>query len=153
MKRIALAAGLLGLLVASRADAATAVGNLTVTATVNRVCTIGAATLAFPAYSPETGVGTTSQALAVKCNKGFAPSISLGQGQNFATTRQMTNGTDQLGYTLQLRSGSNTGETVTTTAADASGNVAVSVEGSIPAGQWVSADAPYQDVVTMTVTF
>jgi spore coat protein U-like protein len=152
MKRIALAAGLLGLLAAGRADAATAVDNLTVTATVNRVCTIGAATLAFPDYDPQTGVGTTSQALAVRCNKGFAPSIALGQGLNFGATRQMTNGTDQLGYTLQLRSGAVAGQTITTAAADASGDVAVSVEGTIPANQWVSEGA-YQDTVTMTVTF
>jgi spore coat protein U-like protein len=152
MKRIALAAGLLGLLAVGRADAATTVNNLTVTATVSRVCTVAAATLAFPEYNPDTGVGTTSQALAVRCNKGFAPSIALGQGLNFGTTRQMSNGTDQLGYTLQLRSGATAGESLTTTAADASGNVAVSVEGTIPANQWVSEGA-YQDTVTMTVTF
>ena len=103
-------------------------------------------------WEPESGVGTTSQPLAVKCNKGFAPSIALGQGQNFSGTRRMSNGTDQLGYTLQLRSGSTTGETVTTSAAGASGDIAVSVEGTIPASQWVSEGA-YGDVVTMTVTF
>jgi spore coat protein U-like protein len=152
MKRISLAAALLGVLAAGRADAATTSSNLTVTATVNRVCTIGSATLAFPAYSPESGVGLTSQPLAVRCNKGFAPSIALGQGQSFSGTRRMSNGTDQLGYTLQLRSGSSTGETVTTSAAGASGDIAVSVEGTIPASQWVS-EGSYQDVVTMTVTF
>jgi spore coat protein U-like protein len=154
MKRISLAAGLLGVLLAGRADAATATGNLTVTATVNRVCTIGAATLAFPNYDPAAGVGTTSQALSVKCNRGFAPTIAIGSGQNFDTSRRMANGSDFLSYNLALRSGSSAGDSVTATAADASGNVAVSVEGSIPAGQWVSAAAtPYQDVVTMTVTF
>jgi spore coat protein U-like protein len=155
MKRISLALGLLGLLAAATpADAATATASLAVSTTVNRVCTIGAATLSFPAYSPDTGVGTTSQALAVKCNRGFAPTIAIDNGQNFGATRRMANGSDLLGYTLQLRSGISSGDSVTAASADASGNVAVSVEGSIPAGQWVSAAAtPYQDVVTMTVTF
>jgi spore coat protein U-like protein len=156
MNRILIAAAVLGLTaVAAPARAATATANLAVNATVTRSCTIAPATLAFGNYDPASGVGLTSQALTVKCNQGFAPTIAIGNGANFgAGSRRMANGSDFLAYALTLRANGLTGDTVTPAAADATGTVAVSVEGSIPAGQWVTAAATqYSDVVTMTVTF
>jgi spore coat protein U-like protein len=156
MNRLAVAAAVLGLTaLAAPARAATATANLAVNATVTRTCSIAAATLAFPDYDPSLGVGLTSQALTVKCNKGYVPTIAIGNGANYSGTRRMANGGDFLAYNLALRSGAATGDSITPAAAtDATGVVGVSVEGSIPANQWVPANVtPYSDVVVMTVTF
>lgn len=149
----------------SVALAGTATGSLNVSASIANNCTVGASTMAFGAYdpifaqlsSPLTVTGT----LNLACTKNDSTTISLDTGLNgthaVGTTRAMKDGaTDYLSYELYTTSARTTvwngTNTVAYTGAGTSG--AVSVYGSIPAGQSAAQPAgTYTDTVGISVVF
>jgi spore coat protein U-like protein len=168
-----LAASLAALGGESKADAATATSNMTVSATVSASCTISAGALAFGAYDPVSTNRVTprdaSATLAVACTAGSPAYITLGQGTtaasgstNAAPLRQMNDGgSNVLAYdlfsdTTRLVVWGNTGSTTVAgtglgiTPDGTSQNIPVF--GRIPAGQNVPAGT-YGDTVVATVQF
>jgi spore coat protein U domain-containing protein, fimbrial subunit CupE1/2/3/6 len=148
-------------------DAQPALGNLSVTATVNADCTISTSSLSFGNYNP-VGTHATNPldnqgAVIVSCTPGAATTITLGQGLNpaggstdAAPLRRMASGTNRLSYTLFQNMGRTTiwGNTAGTglsyTGTGSSSNIAV--YGRVAAGQIVPAGT-YNDTVVATITF
>ena len=94
---------------ASNAQAATATGNLSVTANVAAACAVTASTaVAFGPYDPLAPGALNGQGtVTVRCTKGSSYDLALGTGSNSVTplqcvtpARRMTNGTDFLPYQL-----------------------------------------------------
>lgn len=99
LRRFASWAATAALGASSGAMAATATTNVAVTTNVTANCAIVATPVAFGTYDPISpaalsGTGT----LTVTCTQGAAASITLGNGQNFASSRRMTNGSAFIGY-------------------------------------------------------
>lgn len=121
-----------------------------VSATVAAVCTVDVFNLAFGAYDP---LGTTpvdaNATISVACTKGMSPTLSLSAG------RTMTNGTDNLTYTLWSNSGYTTawtdGVSVGTSANPATA-MTVPVYGRLATGQNVSAGS-YAGTLNATVNW
>ena len=86
------------------ANAGTAGGTLSVSATVNTNCTVNSPTLTFSAIDPTAGVNSTGSAvLSVKCTKGTTlVDIKLGPGahQIASGLRQVNNGANNMAYAL-----------------------------------------------------
>jgi spore coat protein U-like protein len=172
MKFLTLAgvAGLaLGLANQPTAQAATATGNLTVTANVLSACSVGNTTLDIGTYDSLTanaaaGVDkteTTPGTIAVTCATGTAFTVTLGNGLNFSGGRRMAHATAAgqfLNY--NLFDGSAAAATpVAWPGAGKSGSglgaatpVNFTVGGSAPKGQSPQGGA-YSDTVVATVTF
>jgi len=161
--RIALIGGGLALGMAAPAFAQTATGNVGVSATVSKNCSITTTAVAFGAYDPVVANATApldgTGSVVVTCTKGAGTRIDLGLGANVAgTTRRMAGGTDFLTYQLYQ----NTGRTAVWGSGAAAGltiPVAPSrvartftVFGRVPAGQDVAA-ASYNDAVVATINF
>ena len=151
--------------------------NLTVQANVPAVCSLTTSTLDFGDYDPITvnaAAGADKSgtgALNVTCTKGSSTvSIALSAGGAGALPRRMTNGTDNLNYTLTLpalAAGAYTDCSGTTVWDDATNTLspaaafwntgstsakAITVCGKIAKGQNVSTGA-YADTVVATVNF
>jgi spore coat protein U-like protein len=158
--RLALAAGALAVALAA-GDAAAQTVNFTVSASVAKACTITAGNVALGAYEPIgahdaaalVGTGTIS----VRCTRGTAYGVALGDGANFSATRRMRHATlgEFLGYDLF----SDAARTVAwNTAAPVSGTapskapIPLTVYVSVPGGQDVPEGA-YSDTVAATVNF
>ena len=157
---------------AASANAATATGNLNVTANVASSCIVSApGSLAFGAYDPVDLNNTTPKngqgTINVRCTRGTTTTIALEQGQNPATgstctnpIRQMNDGAgERLRYNLFSDSnrtvtwGCTTGTNTTSYQSTNSANAAsLDVWGRIPAGQDV-APGNYSDTVQITLTF
>ena len=161
--RVALIVGGLALGMAAPAFAQTATGNLGVSATVAKNCSITTTAVAFGAYDPVVANATApldgTGSVVVTCTKGAGTRIDLGLGANVSgTTRRMAGGTDFLTYQLYQ----NTGRTTVWGAGAAAGltiPVAPSraartftVFGRVAAGQDVAA-ASYNDTVVATINF
>ncbi len=66
----------------SGADAATATGNLSVTATVQAACTLGSLPVAFGQIAPNTLVKNSGGAVIVNCASTTPYTVALSSGQN-----------------------------------------------------------------------
>jgi spore coat protein U-like protein len=147
--------------------AATATNTLSVTASVDASCSVGAATLAFGAYAPTADTALTGSAsIPVTCTEGTAFQLGLDTGLYTAdatsgTTRAMkgSSGAYYLSYELYQDTSDTTiwGDTPTTEPMSVNGTgsaVDLTVYGRIPAGQTTALpDNLYSDTVTATVTY
>lgn len=146
--------------------AATATGNLSVSATILSTCVVGTSTLNFGNYDPTAPASTTATgSVVVTCTGGVPYTIALGAGQTggTVTTRRMEEtgpGTSSLDYFIN-RSNCGTalcdnwGETNGTDTVNSTGTGAaqsIPAYGVIPANQSGVAGV-YSDVVQITVTF
>lgn len=170
-----------GLGISATSWAATATSTVTVNASVSKVCTVSAATVAFGAYDPVSANAAADRLapaapITVTCTKGSTGvAIDLGQGGNYsAPNRRMTDGADFLTYQLYKAtdeasgslcasppssgagvwgstSGGLTLTPLTPTWSAATGLV-FNICGVVPSGQDVGVGT-YTDSVTATVTF
>ncbi len=164
MKRTILSLAILSLIITPAAFAGTATGNLSVTANVAAVCTINTTPVAFGAYDPVvanasaplSGTGTVT----VACTKGASATVDLGSGANLSGgSRRMAAGANYLNYALFQDSlhtnvwGSGmAGGTTETYNSTTKAPTALTVYGSIPAGQDVSIGS-YSDTVVATINY
>lgn len=133
--------------------------NLTVRAQVVKNCVVTTTDLDFGSYDPIVANAVAAQpgagAVHVACTKSSASesfTVQLDDGQNFDTTRRMTNGTDFLPYSVL--DATNAAWPALGVSGTPGGIVPVNVpvNGSIPAAQDVS-DGAYSDTVVVTVTY
>jgi spore coat protein U-like protein len=170
--RTRLAMALAGLLVAMSAVAGPSpqTGSFNVTANVANSCRITATPdLAFGAYDPAdthfTAALDGQSSISVRCTKGTAATVALGQGGSpaagstcAAPLRQMAAGTERLRYDLYRDTartqawGCDAASSQGFTAASSNTATTLQTYGRIPAGQDVAAGS-YADTVTVTVTF
>ncbi len=165
---LALAASLVTL----PAMAATATGNLTVTATVQSSCLVGTsagatnnAALNFGTISSTVAANdadtTTGTALSVLCNSGAAYTIWAGAGANASGTQRRMLGSvagNYLPYNLYTTTGRTVAypSSATDTTVGGTGTGAIqtyNVYGRIPAGTTMPAAGSYTDTVVMTVVY
>lgn len=142
------------------AQAATATGSFQVTATVQATCQVlNTNDLDFGAYDPlAAGNLTASTTFQVRCTRGAGNFIALSQGSNGnaadCLNRAMNGpGADTLSY--DLLDGATPwgcGAAQKTFSAANNAPATFTVNGSIPAGQFVQAGA-YSDTITITVDF
>ena len=171
LKRLALAAAATTAMVVGGAHAATTTQSVNVTATVVTTCVFtGSAPAAFSTTIDPTAtatlLGTGSVTLA--CNKGAAPQITVGNGNNFATgTRNMKNASnDLLAYTVMMPSsgfttcpaaGSGTPYgTFSMTSGFATAPVSaqtLSICGQLTTPQLSASGGAYTDAVVVTATY
>lgn len=144
---------ILGVLVVAAAPLfAQASADITVSANVARSCQITGGAIAFGAYDVLSGAAVTaSDTISVRCTKdaaGFTIDVDGGVGGDFS----MTNGTDDLAYSLSIEGSPWTvGGSYTYIPAN-SGWTDLTVEGTITANQFVS-DGAYDDTVVATINF
>ncbi len=156
-----------GAMAAGFAQAATTTGTFAVTATVPAVCSVSAATLAFPNYIPLGGNKAGITNVAVKCTKntGFTVALDKGSTTGGTITQRLMVGsvaTNTLQYTLYtdptfttLFGDGTTGVTVAGTGVGLSTAVNVPVYGQLPdsaANQLVVPDS-FTDTITVTVGY
>ncbi|MCF4165008.1 spore coat protein U domain-containing protein [Zavarzinia compransoris] len=159
----------LGLLFSGAAGALAAdynAGSFEVTATVSDSCAVTLNDLDFGAYDAGSNK-TGSTTLEITCTTGTAYQVGADKGANGADTSnremKLTTGTDLLGYTLTIGTnggshlGSNWGDdtaggsdTIDGTGTGAA--VTVTIDGDIPASQYVTAGS-YSDTVNVTVAY
>lgn len=150
---------------AGTTHAATATGNLSVTATVSGTCTLTTSPVAFGTYDPADGADDTATGtVTVTCTSGTGYKVSLDAGANEGTSGDVTTrrmiaaATQYLPYQLYQDSGHTSvwGDTVGTnelTGQTGDGTAqAHSVYGVITAGQYVPPGS-YTDTVLVTVTY
>ena len=146
------------------ADAATATGPMTVTATVSAVCTVGASVLAFPSASSSAiaaGNIDATGTVTVNCTLNSAYTVALDAGVGGGATlasRKMSAGAETLSYAVYTSAARTTvwgnGSAGSATVAGTGNGAAQSLSayGRIFSGQLVSA-AAYADTVGVTVTY
>lgn len=167
MKKYLKSAFCVGALVAAgSAGAATATGNLTVSATVVANCLINSATMPFGNYTPGGGDLDASGTIVMRCANNQAYAVGLGAGLAAGATetnRSMQQGAVLLSYQLfkdTLRT-QNWGQTL---AADRLGGTGtglgntqtLTIYGRVPdsvANQNVSAVGAFADTVLVTITY
>lgn len=154
---------------ASAAFAGSAPANLNLSATVINNCTISTTAIGFGNYDPlSASPNQASGTVVITCTKNAAPSITLGNGQNFASNRKMKDGgVNLMDYEIYQpasnvvgaacaytqRWGTSAGaETFTPVAAPTKAPRTYNVCGQIPAGQDLAA-AVFTDLVVATVNF
>jgi len=149
-----------GLALSAHSAAQTATGSFNVTATVQATCQVlNTNDLDFGAYDPLAGTDLTgSTTFQVRCTRNAGNFIALSEGANGDATsclgRAMNGpGADDLAYDL-LNGATPWGCGASQVAYTAAVNSPVdfTVNGSIPAGQFVQAGA-YSDTITITVDF
>ena len=99
--KVALAVGALA--AAGSASAATATGNLAVSATVATNCLFNSGTMAFGTYTPGSGNLDVNGSVIVRCTNGLTYAVGLGAGLATGATeanRSMQNGAALLSYQL-----------------------------------------------------
>lgn len=160
--RLGLMAVALGL--SPAAYAATAIGTMSVTATVASSCIVGASSLAFGSVTSaaiQAGNIDAVGAVTVNCTTGSAYTVSLDAGSGSGATvaiRKMTSGANILNYSIYTVAGRTTvwGDTTAasvTVAGTGNGTVqSISAFGRIFSGQTVPA-ASYTDTVNVTITY
>jgi len=163
------------LFAAASAFAGSDTANLAVSASVAANCTISTSAVVFGAYDPiganASAALTTSGSVTIACTKGTAPTITLGQGNNYSGGRRMAGGGDFLTYELYQPTNTNPdagstcsyagptiwgttgGQVFTPTAATSKAARTYKVCGSMPGGQDPSVAASYTDTVVATVNF
>ncbi len=148
----------------TRAKAATATANLSVTASVTNNCTISTVALAFGSYDPVVanasanldGTGT----VVVACTKGATATIGLGNGSNYSGgVRRMGNGGSEfLSYEVYHEAARTTvwtntgGGLLSTGAAPSKAARNFTVYGRVTSNQDVPA-GNYSDTVVASVNF
>ncbi|MDM0117584.1 spore coat U domain-containing protein [Variovorax sp. J22R133] len=171
LKKLALVIGAAGAMaMADGAWADTDSANLTVGATVENACAIGAGTLDFGTLTlhVNAGLGTVTQgnhdadsgtSISIACTNGASATIGAGLGaQPAGSVRQMISGSDLLAYELY------TSSAYTTVLDGASGVIAYTgtgaattnkaIYGRITGAQLAAAKkGTYADTVAMTITY
>lgn len=141
--------------------AATATGNLSVTATVAAACSVATTAVAFGTYDPTAGSADIDGVgeVEVTCTNGTTYIIELGQGLYYSSGRRMQSSTETyeyLGYALfQNEARTTAWGSDPEEMSGLTGNGSAQeypVYGSAAAGQYVKADS-YADTVVVTVTF
>jgi spore coat protein U-like protein len=146
-----------------QANAATATGVMTVTATITSTCAVGASSLAFSsATSAAIAAGNVDAigTISVNCTTGSPYTIGLDAGTGVGATiasRKMSAGAQLLSYTVYTSAARTTvwGDGTGAEKVSGIGNGAaqsISAYGRIFAGQVVPA-AAYTDTVNVTVTY
>lgn len=148
----------------SNTHADTATGNLSVTASVSKTCTLTTTAVAFGTYDPAAGTDTTATgAVTVTCTSGTGYTVALDAGANPGTagdtdTRRMkANTSDYLPYLLYQDAahttpwGNSGGEILTGQIGDGSAQT-IDVHGVVLKNQYVAAGS-YVDTVIVTVTY
>ena len=155
--------------VAPAAFAGSATNPIALSATVINNCSITTTPVGFGNYDPLSGaVNNASGTVVIACTKNAAPSITLGNGNNFVANRRMTDGTNFMNYEIYqppttaagaactwvspVRWGTVVGETFTPTASPGKAARTYNVCGQITAGQDLAA-ATFNDSVVATVNF
>ncbi|MFM2287330.1 MAG: hypothetical protein RL684_473 [Pseudomonadota bacterium] len=165
-KVLTISAAVAALAAAGSASALTATSTFQVTATVQKVCSVSAATLAFGNYTPGAGAVNANTTLNVKCTKGTTFTVALDKGTTTGgtiTQRLMTaGGADTLQYNLYttaafatLFGDGTTGVTQPGTGTGLATNVALTVFGNLPDSAANQAVTPgsYADLIGVTVTY
>lgn len=166
MKYLVLAAS--AAMISNAGNAATATGNLLVTATVTSACLVATLPVAFGVYNPTSVTpADATGTVTVTCTLGNTYTIALDAGANPSTagnvnTRRMLSGaSDYLPYNLYLDAGRTTvwgdgtsGSLNPTTGTFTSTGLPqlYSVYGRVPINQYV-AGGVYLDTVVATVTY
>jgi len=144
--------------------AASAVGTMSVTATVASSCIVGTSSLAFGSVTSaaiQAGNIDAIGTVTVNCTMGSAYTVALDVGTGVGATfpiRKMTAGANLLSYsvyTLAARTtvwGDGTATTVTVTGTGSGAAQSISAYGRIFSGQTVPA-AAYTDTVNVTITY
>jgi spore coat protein U-like protein len=158
MKRLILPSMMcLGLSVATLpAIAATANGDMAVQSEVTAVCTIEATPMTFAGYSQTTPTDTTSTATVQCTGTSGTLNFTVGDGNNFTTSRQLTDGTNFLNYNISQTLGGATlvnTDQVATAVSAATGTGTVTLHGRIPSGQGNKPAGTYIDTVRLTLTY
>lgn len=162
-QRLALALAASGLCALPAAEAATASGTLTVTASVASVCLISNGTLAFGSYDPTSGAALNgSTTVTLTCTLGTPYQIGLDAGAGSGATvalRKLSSGGNTLGYRLfrdasRTLNWGNTPGTDTLDATSSAGSLTntITIYGQIPASAAVPTGS-YSDSVAITVTY
>jgi len=154
--------------VAPAAFAGSATNPLTLSATVINNCSITTTAVAFGNYDPlSASPNQASGTVVIACTKNAAPSIWLGNGNNYSSNRRMTDGTNFMNYEIYQpasnaagaacaytqRWGQTVGTDVfTPTASPGKAARTYNVCGQITAGQDLAA-ATFNDSVLATVNF
>ncbi|WP_293393780.1 spore coat U domain-containing protein [Nevskia sp.] len=145
------------------ANAATASGTLSVSASVASVCLISNGSLNFGSYDPTSGSTLNgSTTVTLTCTLGTAYNIGLNAGAGTGATvalRKLTSGGNTLGYRL-FRDPSRTlnwGNTPATDTLDGTSSASlltntITVYGQIPASE-AAPTGSYTDSVAITVTY
>jgi spore coat protein U-like protein len=159
---LGLAAGPIGL--AQTAQAATATGPMTVTATVASTCAVGASSLAFgsiPSTAILAGNIDATGTVTVNCTSGSSYSVALNAGLGTdatVTVRKMSASAQLLSYTIYTSAerttvwGDGTVTSVPITGTGTGAMQTISAYGRIFSGQNITASA-YSDTVNVTITY
>jgi spore coat protein U-like protein len=134
------------------AQAGTATANLSVSTTVAGSCSVGAASLTFPAYTGTADSASTTFTVTCSVSTGLSPFLTL--NTNASGNRSLANGASSLTY--QLCEDAPCGTPITSTTHYA---VNYSTAGTannlfgIIAGSQSGLTGSYSDTVTMTLNF
>jgi len=163
MKR--LFAAVTGLVLAANVGlAAETTTNMAVSATVNRTCTVSAASLAFGALNATTPTDALA-AITISCTAGSAadtPTVTFGLGANFTGAQRYLKGGDAatpsalIPYGLFSDTGRSVAVTGSTAVATATSNAGVTYSTSIYGRVAASPSfqlGTYSDTVVVTVTY
>ena len=162
MRRILLGvAAITGFAIAGAAQAQTATGNLTVSASVPESCSVNSPTLSFGSITDLSVATNATATLNVTCTFGLAYTVGLDNGANYASsTRNMIDSGHLLAYELHRTSaaGPNWGDAVVGDRESGTGNGgsadSFTIYGVVPAqinSGW--AGTAYTDTVGITVYF
>lgn len=132
-----------------------------VSASVTKTCTIAANPIDFGSYDPvganDTNPADQTGTVTIRCTRGTAYSVALGQGDNFSGGRRMQLGASGEFLAYELFSDASrtavwdAAAPVAGTAANRS-PIALTVYGRVPAGQ-DAVEGAYLDTVAATVNF
>jgi spore coat protein U-like protein len=165
MRKILTATLAAGALAAGIAQSATTGTSFAVNATVNSSCSVTAATLVFPAYTPLGGNQVGSTNVAVNCTNKTPFTVLLNKGANGTIAqRLMASGANTLQYNLYTTNtyttvfgdGTSGSQTVLGTGVGLSTAVLVPVYGQLPDNATNQLAIPannYTDTITVTVNY
>lgn len=153
------------LAIACSANAATATGNLAVSATVATNCQLNSAVMNFGTYRPGNGNRNANGAVRLRCTNGLAYTVGLGTGLApgaSETDRRMRNGPAELAYQLFRNAArtQNWGQTLVADRASGTGGGIGTVRlhrifGRIPdsGANLLATGGGYSDTVLVTITY
>lgn len=150
MRKIVLAVAGVAAFAASPAFAQSSTDDMAVLLTTEDSCTVAASDLDFgTSGAVGTAAVTGSAGITVTCNPGAAWTLSLDNGANFGTTRNMTDGANLVPYGLFTDTTYATAYTTDT----GTGSGSSTVYGEIPATAAAVPAGSYADSVTVTVSY
>jgi spore coat protein U-like protein len=148
-------AALAFLLAPRSAQAQTATGSFTVTATVGKACTVAAAPIVIASYDPNASVATVGTTnVNVACTKGTTYTTFLTSAKNWTLTDTATSAGNALTYAISQGASATawTGTSGWAGSAPSKAPVSYVATAKIAAGQDVPAGT-YTDTVTMNVNY